>query len=114
MEKKEPYIIDRSKISSSERAMKFKKATIEDILANLEKKKPFVVSDLVATIEGPYAHIGLMVVEFKEDGMVRIAPAPNTPTVEIHESKLFHIDDYHEAFKVALVEEQIFNPDNPQ
>ena len=114
MNEKERFVIDTTKISQSEKAQDFKKATIEEVLENLEQKKPFGVGDLVITLEGPHAHIGLMVVELKDDGMVRIAPAPNTPTIEIHESKLFHFDDYHEAFKVALVEEQIYNPDQPQ
>lgn len=54
-----------------------------------------------------------MVCEVKENGMVRIAPAPNTPTIEIHQSELFNFNDYHEAFKVALFNEQIYNPDIP-
>lgn len=108
------FIIDPSKIGQSENANKFKKATIENILGSLEKKRSYGPGDIVATLEGPHAHIGLMVVELKKDGMVRVAPAPNTPTIEIHESKIFHFDDYREAFNVALIEEQILNPDQPQ
>ena len=110
----EKFVIDTSKISQSKAAERFKKSTIEDILSNSEQKKSYRPGDIVTTLEGPHAHIGLMVVELKENGMVRVAPAPNTPTVEIHESKLFHFDDYHEAFKAALIEEQVLNPDNPQ
>lgn len=113
MEKQEYFVIDTTKISRSEKAQSFKRATIKEVLTILEQKKPFGPSDIVTTLEGPYAHIGLMVVELKENGIVRIAPAPNMPTIEIHESKLFHFDDYHEAFKLALIEEQIFNPDKP-
>ena len=114
MEKHEKFTIDTIKISRSEKAERFKKATIENILRNLEQKKPFGPGDFVATLEGPHAHKGLMVVEIKENGMIKIAPAPNMPTIEINEAELFHFDDYHEAFKVALIEEQTFNPDNPQ
>lgn len=114
MENEKQFVIDTSKIRTDEKGKDFKKATIEHVLSTIEEKKPFDVGDLVMTLEGPHAHMGLMVVEKKEDGIVRIAPAPNTPTEEIHESKLWHFDDYHEAFKVALIEEQNTDLDNPQ
>lgn len=109
-----PFIIDTSKIGQTESAEILKKDTIQRVLINLEQKRPFGPNDIVTTLEGPHAHKGLKVIELKENGMVRVAPAPNIPIVEIHESKLFHFDDYQEAFKLALIEEQNLNPEKPQ
>ena len=117
MEDHKKFTIGAREIGKSKEAQEFKKATIKNVLESLrpEEKKAFGPGDLVTTLEGPYAHKGLMVVEKKDDGMVRIAPAPNTPAdVEIHESKLWHLNDYSEALKVALVEEQDFDIENPQ
>jgi len=101
------FTIDTSKIKTDPESVASKKRTIAECLLMLEDKKSFGPGDLVATIEGPYANIGLMVVEVNENGTTRVAPAPNTATIEIPTDKLYHIDDYHEAFKVALIEEQI-------
>lgn len=113
-EKFNQFVIDPKKIGKSKQAEDFKKATIKDVLEKIGEKKPFGPGDIVTTLDGLYAHKGLMVVEIKDDGMVRIAPEPNTPTIEIPGSDLWHFDDYHEAFKAALVEEQNINLDKPQ
>lgn len=103
---RERFILDTSKIGTDEEAMQFRNAVIERVLSALQERKPFGVGDIVATLHGPYAHQGMMVVEIKDNGETRVAPAPNTPTVELKADDLYHFDDYHEAFKVALIEEQ--------
>jgi len=95
MEKYKPFSIDTSKINTDEKSENFKKTTIEYVLNNKKKKTAFGVGDLVTTLEGPYAHTGLLVVGKKENDMIRF-------------------DDYHEAFKVALIEEQNIDLANPQ
>lgn len=110
-----PFHVDTSKLSG-EKGTLFAKAVIEQILGSMEKDKlkPFNEGDLVATLQGPYAHIGLMVIAKQEDGMTQVMPGPDAPLVTIPTAELFHFYDYHEAFKVALVEAQTLNPSQPQ
>jgi hypothetical protein len=108
------FPIDTTKIGTDEGAKQFRTGVIEDALSSLEQKKAFGPGDLVTILGGPYAHQGLMVVEVREDGVTRIAPAPNFPTVEIQTDKLFHFDDYHDAFRKALIDEQVLGSRNPQ
>lgn len=111
----ERFVVDTSKLDG-DKGRAFAKATIESVLGSMEREKlkSFGPGDLVTTLEGPYAHKGLMVVEKRTDGIVLILPAPHEVHVEIPHDQLFHFDDYHEAFKVALIEAQELNPNQPQ
>ncbi len=104
------FRIDPKKISETPKATQSKKISIEQSLMELKEKTPFDSGDLVTTTKGPYAHIGLMVIRKKDNDVFEVAPAPDKPTIEISGSELFHIDDYNEALKYALVEEQVFAP----
>ena len=73
-----------------------------EYLKNLKEKRAFGSGDFVTTIEGEFAGQNLMVVEKLASGMVKIAPAPNMPIVELYESKLFHFEDFHDAYREAL------------
>jgi hypothetical protein len=88
---KVPVSIGPTEAIESDRARNFKKGTIEQILRGMESgtRKTYNVGDIVTTAEGLYAHQGLMVVEKREDGIVRVAPAPNTPMVEIEAIRLY-------------------------
>lgn len=78
---------------------------IRDYLEHLKQRKSFGTGDSVVTLEGPLAHKELVVVKVRENGMVQIVKTPEIPTIEIKLHELYHIDDYHKAFEVALREE---------
>lgn len=106
--KSEPVTIDTQKIAASPNGEAYIKNLTLNLLGQLEsaERKPIKVGELAVSTNGDFPHVGLMVVEIKEDGFVRVSPAPGLATVDINAKDLYHFDDYHEAFKAALVAEQ--------
>ena len=101
-----PFKIDPEKIGNDEKARSDRRRFITECLLELEEKKPFGPGDIVTTLSGQYAEIGLKVIEVKENGMTTIIPKPDADEIEIPTADLYHFDDYHEAFKASLVHEQ--------
>lgn len=112
MDNEKWFAVDKTKIDRSEQADKIKKDRIKEILNNLKNKKPFEQGDIVTTLDGPYAHKGLMFIERKANGMVTVAIKDHEPAIEINASELFHVDDYQKAIERTLVEEQLSGTDN--
>ncbi len=85
-----------------------KKKSIEEYLKNLgEEKREIKPEVMVTTLTGEFKNIGLLVVECRDDGIVEVLPGPGKPVVEIHESELWHYEDYRDAFVGAMIDEQI-------
>lgn len=108
---KERYIIQTLTVALTKKATIFKEATIKNLMKNLWKEKSLKTGNLVTILEWPYAHDTMMVLEVKYNGMITILPAPQTPIFEIHKSKVFHKEDYDEAFSLATMNEHIYNMD---
>ena len=102
------FTIDTEKIGTSSESRMYKEEIIKTVLSRLEahERKPVELGNIVVTLSGPYAGTGLMLVEIKADGHVRVSPGKGLPTIDLNMSDVYHFDDYHEAFKVALVAEQ--------
>lgn len=108
------FVIDSQKIGDDEKSKEFKLAIIKDFLKNLDERKELEIGELAVAIEGPYTNIGMMVIGFKDDGVVRVVPAPNMPEIEMRASDLWHFDDFDAGLKKALIEEQIFKSEDLQ
>ena len=105
---KVPVFIPTEEIGNDKVSESIKKKNIEEYLKNLgEEKREIKPEVMVTTLTGEFKSIGLLVVECKDDGMVEVLPGPDKPAVEIHESELWHCEDYRDAFVGAMLDEQV-------
>ncbi len=105
-------------ISVSEAADKFRQGVTQNILTqelskNPEKKKSLEVGGSAVVLEGDYAGKVLTIIK-KEGAIATLQPGPGKPTFEMDEAQVFHLDDFMNAYHVALLAQQGVDVDNPQ